>query len=67
MRIGLFAGDNYYPERGLGNWLGFFPTMESARSAGTTKTDDRSCCLHDWYQIVDTDTMTALETGQNNR
>lgn len=52
----LFAGDDYYPGGGWDDFMGSFDTIEECQAFGTdTKRG------FDWYQIVDTTTMLALE------
>lgn len=52
----LFAGDIYYPGGGWDDFIGSFDTIEECQAFGK----DPSRGL-DWYQIVDTTTMLALE------
>lgn len=46
----LFAGEDYYPIGGYGDWKGTYSTLEKAQKA-----IDPSC---DWYHIVN------LESGE---
>ena len=46
----LFAGETYYPMGGMQDLVGTFPTLESAREAGTGTDEDGM--QYDWYQIA---------------
>lgn len=47
----LFAGDNYYPMGGMGDFVGSFNTIEEALIAIDGK---------DWWHVIDTDTWNAV-------
>ena len=44
----LIAGDDYYPSRRLGDWIGCFETREDAYDSYSMYHRER-----DWYKIVD--------------
>lgn len=45
----LIVGQNYYPARGTGNWVGCFETEDEAHSKLATIPEYQN----DWYEIVD--------------
>jgi hypothetical protein len=46
----LIAGDKYYPQRGVGDWVGCYETIEDAEKAYLQHQQE----IHtDWYDIVD--------------
>lgn len=51
----IFAGETYYPSRGIGDFRGSTETIEAALAwlAGRTG--------YDWWQIVDRQTMTVVQ------
>jgi hypothetical protein len=51
----LFSGDSYYPLGGWGDFIGSFPSVDEALLRVRTLTGD-------WWQIVDTSTMTVCES-----
>ncbi len=60
-RFMVFAGDSYYPEGGMADFLGDYETIEEAITAVTAT-------VGDWSQIVDTldrRWMWDLETQKN--
>lgn len=65
MRIGLFAGYSHYPRRALGDWRGFFNSISDAIEVGEAKFPETDSFVHDWWAVVDTDTMTVIEEGNN--
>lgn len=48
----LIAGENYYPNRGTGDWIGTFETHEEAEAKIKT-VKDKNRCLIEWYEIID--------------
>lgn len=51
----VFAGSDYYPGGGWGDFRGDFDTLEEARALIKTLLD------YDWQQIVDTFTKEEVE------
>lgn len=49
----LFAGEYYYPSGGFHDYKGSFETINDARS--------NVMLHHDWYHIVDLDTLKIIE------
>jgi hypothetical protein len=55
----LLAGDNYYPVRGTGDWIGCYSTKEEAEAQikiDYSKGFKRKLVNgreHDWYDIID--------------
>ena len=47
----LFAGYNYYPSGGWGDFKGFFDTYEEARLKGVELKNQQM--LADWFEVVD--------------
>jgi len=46
----LIAGDKYYPQYGVGDWVGCYETIEDAEKACLEYQKVRK---PDWYEIVD--------------
>ena len=44
----LFAGDQYYPNGGWGDFEGSFDSIDEAKVA------EKALPGHDWFQVVDT-------------
>jgi hypothetical protein len=63
----LWAGDNYYPTAGLGDYVGSFDTIEEAKAEGTrtyeTGLANYPQRVYDWYEIVDYATMKRVKYG----
>ena len=51
----LFAGDQYYPSGGWGDFKGSFDTIAEARAA------ERALPGHDWWQIIDVKTGNVID------
>lgn len=52
----LMAGEAYYPERGVGDWIDAYETMEEAEAQVTKITNhlyEIDGKKYDWYNIVD--------------
>lgn len=51
----LFAGQGYYPESGLGDYIGPYETLDEAEAEGKNKTAPRgnfSWGEQDWYSVI---------------
>lgn len=64
-KIALFAGHNYYPEGGVGDFRGFFQTVDHAQRAFIASAVDIAgdSYIDNWGQIVDPSTMEVLYMG----
>jgi hypothetical protein len=52
----LFAGDEYYPTGGWGDFISDFDTLEEAKKDLLSGRFDK-----DWYQIVDTQNKEVVD------
>ena len=52
----VFAGPDYYPAGGWGDFIGNFESKEDALKAA--KLDGSN--LRDWSQVIDTETMSEI-------
>lgn len=53
----VFAGNTYYPMGGWSDFIGTAKTVDAARLLALHE-------QHDWYEIVDLATLTAVETNE---
>lgn len=53
----IFAGDNYYPRGGFGDFIGRADTLEDAMAAARAGGEYGS---FDWWHIVDSRTMQIV-------
>jgi hypothetical protein len=58
-RFILFAGYGYYPNGGVDDMIGFFPTVEAARARFEAPDEDGD--YYEWGQVVDRETMKIVE------
>lgn len=69
MRFHLFAGQGYYPQSGLGDYVGGFDSLEEAESAGEKvcgpKPDghDGYWNSEDWYSVITERDGVLVEVG----
>lgn len=56
----IFAGDNYYPRGGFGDFIGRADTLEDAMAAAGAGGEYGQ---YDWWQIVDSRTMQIVMEG----
>lgn len=55
----LIAGDTYYPDKGTGNWIGCYETLEDIKNVIVKNeysgyyTINGSEDEYEWYEIVD--------------
>lgn len=57
----LFCGDKYYPYGGWDDFRGAFDTLEEAREAAVPTRTIYGDPSHDWWHIVDTETMQEVQ------
>lgn len=55
----LFAGYNYYPSGGWRDYKGTYDTEVECYKFLLSSNDN-----YDWYHIVDTETMTYVDTNE---
>jgi hypothetical protein len=51
----LFAGEDFYPDGGMQDFIGTFPTLEAARRSATNPPKDEdgwNLYQVEWYQIA---------------
>ena len=48
----LFSGHNYYPESGLGDYVGPYEDLALAEDAARSQTEDLKFFSTDWWVIV---------------
>lgn len=58
-RIAVFAGAKFYPTGGWGDYLGVFDDEYTALSFLASH-------HHDWWQIVDLDTLQIVRSGSHD-
>lgn len=61
----LFAGDQFYPAGGWGDFIGYFPDIESAKTEAMRKDDN--CSEFGWAHIVDATLNEVVLQGNCDR
>ena len=67
-RFYLFAGDDYYPAGGVGDYRNSFNTIDAAIDhfeAYNIKASMRGEMAWDWYQVVDSHNMNVVAHGRH--
>lgn len=63
----LFAGDTYYPNGGLEDFIDRFETIEEAKIEALKShnySDMSGTWIFDWWHIVDVNTLTIVATSK---
>lgn len=59
-KYALFAGDNYYPSGGVGDFIDFFETIEQAKERVSLQPKNRE---FDWWHVLDVSTFKIVAQG----
>jgi hypothetical protein len=60
-RFLVFAGDDYYPSGGWGDFRGSYDTLEEALASCVCDPGDWTA--HDWMHVIDAETMEKVASS----